>query len=68
VGVNEVLYFMKHGAVTNMQLILFETTRAGLLFAHTECKLEFVRRLEIQCAQFQDECRFLQPSVLLNIV
>jgi hypothetical protein len=33
VGVNEVLYLIRHGAVTNMQLILFKTTRAGLSFA-----------------------------------
>jgi hypothetical protein len=61
VGVNEVLYLMRHVAVTNMQLILFKTTCAGLSFAHTECRLEFMRCLEKQCAHFQDEHRFLQP-------
>jgi len=45
VGVNEVLYLMRHGAVTNMEIILFKTTRAGLSFVHNECRLEFMRCL-----------------------
>ena len=61
VRVNEVLYLMRHGALTNMQIILFKTTRAGLSFAHTECRLEFMQCLEKQFAYFQDERRFLQP-------
>lgn len=60
-GVNGILYVMRHGAVTNMQLNLFKITRAGLTFAHTECGLECVPCSEKQCAHLQDEGRILHP-------